>query len=89
MKVSRAMLLACLAVISANAMADNIVGTPDPRSGNMARTNPFPSSSGTGASNGKLDRNDDYSAALQDCQTLPASQRPTCIRETNKRFGQM
>lgn len=89
MKASRAMLLACFAVICANSIADNVVGAPDPRSGSMARTNPFPSSSGTGVSNSKLDRNDEYSAALQDCQSLPASQKPTCIKETNKRFGQM
>ena len=56
---------------------------------NMSKPNPFPSSSGAGVPERSLMQDDEYAAAIQDCETLPNSQRKTCVDDINKKFGQM
>ena len=55
----------------------------------MSKPNPFPSSSGAGIPERKINEDEAYSTAVRDCRTLPNSQRAVCIDEVNKRFGQM
>jgi hypothetical protein len=57
--------------------------------GRVSKPNPFPSSSAAGGSEGNLNRNEEYSAAIRNCEALPRSQRRACINETKKKFGQM
>lgn len=61
------------------------VGVP----GSTSKPNPFPSSSAAGGSEAELTRNEAYFAAMRKCQTLPSEQRPDCINETKKKFGEM
>ena len=61
------------------------VGVP----GSTSRPNPFPSSSAAGGSESELTRNEAYFAAMRKCQTLPSEQRPACVNETKKKFGEM
>jgi hypothetical protein len=61
------------------------VGAP----GSTSRPNPFPSSSAAGGSGSNLTGNEAYFAAMRKCQALPSPQRPDCINETKKKFGEM
>jgi len=61
------------------------VGAP----GSTSKPNPFPSSSAAGGSDSELTRNEAYFAAMRKCQSLPSSQRPDCVNETKKKFGEM
>jgi hypothetical protein len=56
---------------------------------NMSKPNPFPSSSGAGVSERALLQDEEYASAIQDCESLPSSQRKACVDDINKRFGQM
>jgi len=56
---------------------------------NMARPRAFPSSSGAGVTDRDQVQSDEYTTAIQDCESLPHSQRATCVNETNRKFGQM
>jgi hypothetical protein len=64
-------------------------GPVGPPSSRISKPNPFPSSSGTSIHESNVDRSEEYSTAIQNCQTLPSRQRTACIDDTNKRFGQM
>jgi len=57
--------------------------------GNISKPNPFPSSSAAGVSATNPNRNEEYSAAIRNCESLPKSQRRACIDATKKQFGQM
>jgi hypothetical protein len=57
--------------------------------GNISKPSAFPSSSAAGVSHSNPNRNEEYSAAIRNCESLPRSQRRACIDETKKRFGQM
>ena len=57
--------------------------------GSISKPSAFPSSSAGGVSHTNPNRNDEYSAAIRNCESLPRSQRRACIDETKKKFGQM
>ena len=61
------------------------VGAP----GSTSKPNPFPSSSAAGGSDSELTRNEAYFAAMRKCQSLPSNQRPDCVDNTKKKFGEM
>lgn len=61
------------------------VGAP----GSTSQPNPFPSSSAAGGSDSNLTRNEAYFAAMRKCQFLPSPERPDCIDQTKKKFGEM
>jgi hypothetical protein len=73
-------------------IAQNSAGSAGPVAvpgSSMSKPNPFPSSTGAGIPERKINEDEAYSTAVRDCRTLPNSQRAVCIDEVNKRFGQM